>query len=295
MEIMKSLLPHALNRLRIVIALCLVGFLTSKISAPLRAQSTTSAANEPQALVSARENYERQFVKEVGVLQDKYRDALEQYLRKFTTAGKIDSALEAKNEIRRVKYWRTIPVKGGSRPMKVDSELNSLLQNYENAVLQTIEPISARYQAELERLKTGMQNSGDLEGTVKVEEELNRVKSRAEFPIQAGLRTYLSGLSREAFQTWLQDSVLEFSGASAGKTKLTFTENTMTYDSATARAPVTYTYKLTSNRSLAIEESSFKIDLAKDLLSGTFSSSQGTYELRITMGGEENPSETRQP
>lgn len=250
----------------------------------LLGQTASHQGNEPSALAAARAAFERKFVAEVGVLQDKYSKALDQHLQRFTREGKLEAALEAKEEIRRAKCWQTIPT-NESRRLSAP-QLDDLRQSYERAVRQKIEPILAAYRAELGRLKASFKNSADLDAMVKIEAEIEKAAAGTELPIHAGAATYLSGLGKDEFHLWLRENTFKFTGAAAGDTRLTFTETHMAYDSATAAATVTYRYKLTSSRSLAIEETSFKIHFTKDLSAGEFTSSTGTYAIRI------NPPET---
>lgn len=198
--------------------------------------------------------------------------------------------MEAEREIRLAKYWKTVPLPGKERSLK-NPELNSLLHNYQRAVRQTVEPITDRYLRELDRLKVGVAKSGDLTAPVKIEAEINRIKPGTALPIEAGVRDYFEGFSKNEFHAWLQENTFQFSGAAAGDTKLTFTGDTMHYDSATALAPTTFTYKLTSSRSLVTNESGFSIQFAKDLSSGVFTSSRGDYELRLVTPPETEPTE----
>ncbi len=110
-------------------------------------------------------------------------------------------------------------------------------------------------------------------------------------PIEAGVRHSFQGFSNNEFHPWLQENAFPFSGAASGDTKLTFTGDTMHNDSATTLAPVDYTYKLTSSRSLAMGESAFRIQFVKDLSSGVFTSSRGDYELRLATPPETEPTE----
>ena len=233
----------------------------------------------PRELTQAREIYEDEFFRNLEAIQQKYKRALEQYVRNYTRSGKLDAAQEASKEAGLVEKWETIPDKIGARSMK-DPELNSLLNSYENACKNVIDPITEKYIQTLDRLKSNFTQAGNLEASVHVDAELKRTKQGIGLPAKKGGVRYLSKLSREEFGEWLEEQTFEFVGKVAGSTKLKFKDGKVDYGPEKI-----YDYKVTGNRTVKIEKgggaAGFVLEFSTDLQSGTFISNRGKYPLKI--------------
>lgn len=79
------------------------------VVATLLVCGTARAQSVDPRIAEARADFEREFVKDVRVLQDRYRKALENHLRNFTRSGDLDSAKEAFAELKAAKSWHSIP------------------------------------------------------------------------------------------------------------------------------------------------------------------------------------------
>lgn len=238
---------------------------------------------EPRGLSNARTNYERDFIRSLQIIQDKYVRALEQYKRAFTRDGDINGALEAEKEIILSKRWATVPLRSGQRNM-TNPKLGQLLASYEKAALAEIPPVTKRYEGELTRLKETLTRSGDLQASVLVDEELKKVRAQTSLPTDAAAKLYFSKFSKKEFEEWLYRNRFEFSGEISGRATILFEDGIVKYDSDTARSTVEYQYKIVSNRSVEIGhdiDKGFVMTLADDLHSGTFESIKNTYTLRI--------------
>ncbi|MEM1295803.1 MAG: hypothetical protein AAGH89_10595 [Verrucomicrobiota bacterium] len=254
-----------------------IGFLAALALPALYSQE------EPRGLSNARNNYERDFVRSLQIIQDKYVRALEQHKRTMTREGDISGALEAEKETILSKRWATVPLRPGQRKM-TNPKLDQLLTSYEKAVLTEIPPVINRYESELLRLKETLTRSGDLQASVLVDKELKKVRARTSLPTEAAAKLHFSKYSKKEFEEWLYRNRFEFSGEISGRATVLFEDGIAKYDSDSARSTVEYEYRLVSNRSVEIGhdiDKGFIMTLADDLHSGTFRSIKNTYTLRI--------------
>jgi len=227
-----------------------------------------------------RQGHERSFIRKLEPFQQTYSRALEQYERTFIRSGKLESAKEARQELERVLLWENVPTAIGEHSLR-DPQLNSLLKNYEKAVLKVIPPIMKDYVDSLERLKKTYAQAGNLDVSLKLDDELSKVKSGKSLPVEAGRKIYLSSLSKEQFTKWLQKQSFDFSGTVGGFIKLKFENGKVIYEAG--GNPAIYDYKVISNRAVEIngKNRGFTMKFSRDLQTGTFESDRGVYPVRI--------------
>lgn len=257
------------------------------------AASPVSSQNDRHpALVSAVASYERDFVREIEPIQQKYVRALDQFQRNFTRSGNLEAAEWARREAARARLWKTVAFHTGQRTLS-NVELTTLLQNYEAAVARVAQPMALRHLENLEQLKDSLARSGNLDGSLQVADEMEKVRSGEAFPARAGLRMAYESFSKEEFARWLQEQNLEFTGKIAGKTSLKFDGKQVSYGSDTSLGTVSYPYEIDTFRSVDIDSGRFRIEFSKDLVTGTFESRDGVYELRVLESDFEGPSSSR--
>lgn len=198
---------------------------------------TARAQSVDPRIAEARADFEREFVKDVRVLQDRYRKALENHLRNFTRSGDLDSAKEAFAELKAAKSWHSIPRVYGESGLR-NEQLQGLRQNYEAALQKAISPVVSRQVQRLEALKRSLTQSGNFRDATVIDEELQRLEQGESIPVEAAARMHFSGFDKNEFAEWLTDITVRFTGVFSGETFLTFDGKEMTYTSKSKPAQI---------------------------------------------------------
>lgn len=241
-----------------------------------------SQEKEPSGLTAARDNFERDFVKEVRVIQNKYVQALEPIQRQFTKAGNLEAAKEAANELQVANEWASVPIEVGKRGI-LNKDLKSLNDKYEAAVTKVLDAVIKRYIEKLEYLKKGFISRNELDSSILVEKAIKIAQSKQRLPLNLGAKRYLESLDQEGFHRWLLRQEFQFSGTAAGVTNVTLDLNQLYYHPTDKELPKGYSYEISGNRGVDIADGQFQMEFAKDLQSGTFTSSRGEYPITINL------------
>ncbi len=235
---------------------------------------------EPSALAAAPDNFEREFVRDVDVVQKKYVGALDNLQRQFTKAGNLEAAKEVNSELLNANEWASIPVETGKRKL-FDDDLMSLNGKYEAAVSKVLDKVIAHHIEKLEYLKKGYLSRNELDFSISVEKEIKIALSKQRLPLNAGAKRYLESLDREGFRQWLLRQDFQFAGTAAGVTNVTLTPDELNYHPTDKEFSKGYSYEISGNRGVKIAEGNFHMEFTKDLQSGTFKSARGEYPITI--------------
>lgn len=236
-----------------------------------------------ERLSAAQADFEREFLREVEVIQRKYLTALEGNRRTFTQSGDLTAAKEAHGEYKKARSWRTIPKIYGARSFQ-NELLNTLLKNYEAALENAIRQPVARHAGKLEDLKKYFATAGNFTAATTLEEELKRLHEGDAIPIEAGARLQYSRFSKSEFEEWLKDITVKFAGIFAGETFVRFGDDKLTYTSK--GMPLEYGYAIKDARTVEIFNGNWQIQFAKDLHSGTFRTQDNSYDIEILYEGD---------
>lgn len=229
-------------------------------------------------IAEAQGEFEREFLKDVRVIQDQYRKALEGHLTNFTRLGDLDSAKETSAELKAAKSWHSIPRVYGELRFQ-NEPLQVLRQHYETALEKAISPIVARQVQRLDALKRSLTQSGNLRDATVIDEELKRLERGESTPIDAAARMHFSGFDKNEFAEWLTEITVQFTGVFAGETFITFDGKEMTYLSKSM--PLQYGYRVVGPRIVEVDHGGWRLEFSKDLHSGTFHTKDNSYEAQV--------------
>ncbi len=239
-----------------------------------------SQESEPQSLTAARENFEREFVRDLSLVQKKYIGALENYQRQFSKENNLEAAREAGLELRNAKEWATIPPEPGKRKL-TNENLILLLEKYEAAIAKPLQAVIDRYVEKLQYLIKGYTSRNEIEASLLADKEIKRVQEKQHLPRNAGAKRYYESLDQEGFREWLFRQEFEFAGIAAGVTKVTIERDKLNYHPMNDELAKGYSYTISGNRGVSIADDHFHMEFSKDLQTGTFTSTRGEYEITV--------------
>ena len=148
-----------------------------------------SAQAEPDDLAMLRKSYQTAIQQAIDPLTKRYVDSLHTLKLKYTQSGNLEGAVATDNEVKVAAdpFAPDAPPAGSPKPAPLPEELAALKAGYKTAKAQATDPLTAKYVAALDPLKTKYTQLGNLQAALAIDNELKlflKVQAEAEKPVQ---------------------------------------------------------------------------------------------------------------
>ena len=298
-------------KLRIAFRECLAGGLFFLAILPVQAVGPELPESPPEFKKLLSQFLERRgdevcqpISKKAARLDQNYDVALQREIERATARGELNAVLELREERKRIEDGNPCDL---SHKFRTDGarKLADVYQREIRKLVAFSRDLEAEFAEQLggalDDLKSELTRQGRIEDALAVKGfregsafeafvtgyrdvvagvPFGAVPAEAAEPEESAVGVGIKINTPAEFKKWLQEQTFEFSGKIAGRTILHFYGNYLSYASGTGHA-LYFPFDVVTPRSIDIDSGRFRIEISKDLLSGTFESSSGNYELRV--------------